>query len=108
MPAHTHDLRVEQGADFRTEIPDVDGQNRPRNRTGWTGQATIRHTPDSDVLAKPQVTLQPGRVVLAIPGAASAGWRWRKARHEVMLRGPHGERERFAAGRVWVDPSLAR
>lgn len=108
MGARSVDLLVEQGADYRVEFPDLDEQDRPRNRVGWSAQAAIRHSPDTGVLAKPQVTLQPGRVVVVVPGAASAGWAWRRARYEVRLVGPLGERERFAAGRVLVDPTLVR
>lgn len=101
-------IEVQQGADFRLELPALDGQGRPRNLAGWSARAAIRYTPDTDLLGEPTVEVKPGRVVLAIPGAVSAGWAWTRARWEVTLTGPQGQCERLAVGRVRVDRTLLR
>lgn len=100
------DLHVQQGADYATDLPVVDVHGRPRTMLGWTGQAAIRLSPDSLLIYEPVVTVRPGSVRLAVPGAESRSWAWRRASYQVLLCGPKGERERFAAGRVIVDPTL--
>lgn len=100
------DLHIAQGADYTLDIPTVDDRGRPRTLTGWTAKAAIRHAANFPTIHEPQVTVRPGSVRLAIPGAVSAQWGWRRSSYQVVLRGPNGERERLAAGRVIVDPTL--
>lgn len=102
------DLRVRQGADYSRDFPALDEHGDLRVLTGWVARAVIRHTPDSAVVHEPDVVVRPGLVRLTIPGAVSDGWGWRRSRYEIALVGPRGQRERFAEGRVQVDPSLVR
>lgn len=102
------DIHIPQGADYRVDIPALDDDGRPRNLAGWKARAAIRHSPDTELLAEPTVEVKPGRVVLVIPGAESAGWDWTRARWEVSLTGPRGQLERLVVGRVWVDRTLLR
>lgn len=97
-----------QGSDLVEVFPDLDGSGNAPPRGGWSVRAAVRHTADGPLVAEPVVVFGPGRVELSVPGAVSAGWSWRRARYEIVLAGPSGERERFASGRVHVDPSLVR
>lgn len=98
---HTDRLLVPQGSDWSHAFP------AGRDLTGWHAEAVIRHTPDTvEIAARPQVVLGDGVVTMKIRGQDSASWAWRKSRYEVQLRGPAGQRERFAAGRIHVDPTL--
>jgi hypothetical protein len=106
MTARREDLTVEQGADYQHDFPVLDEQARPRTLTGWTAEASVRYAPDSPLIATLGVLVRPGSVRLTIPGSVSAGWSWRRARYEVRLVGPQGQRERLAAGRVLLDRSL--
>lgn len=100
------DLHVQQGVDCVVDLPTVDRHGRPRTLVGWTAKAAIRHSPDTPIEHEPAVTVRPGSVRISIPGSVSAGWGWRRSSYQVVLCGPQGERERHAAGRVLVDPSL--
>ena len=100
------DLHINQGADYTVDIPVLDEQGRPRYLAGWSVKAAIRHSPGTPTIHEPAAVIRPGLVRLTIPGTVSASWAWRRSSYQVELRGPKGERERLAAGRVIVDPTL--
>lgn len=100
------DLHIAQGADYTNDFPITDDQGRARTLVGWTAKAAIRHAPGSPLVHEPHVQIRPGMVRLTIPGHVSAAWTWRRSSYQIELRGPRKERERLAAGRVIVDPTL--
>lgn len=100
------DFTVMQGSDHVEWIPDLDGRGNAPQRAGWTATAVVRHTPDGPLVAALDARFGPGRVEVTIPGSLSAGWAWRRSRYQVKLEGPQGKLERFAAGRIVLDPQL--
>lgn len=106
MTAQRLDVTVEQGSDFTLLLEPRDEQGRPRSLVGWRAEATVRHSPDSPVVAELDTVVRPGSVRVTIPAALSATWDWRRSRYEVRLLGPQGQRERLAAGRVVLDRQL--
>jgi hypothetical protein len=110
MPALEYALLVEQGSDYRRAIPVFDRiTKQSQDVTGWTAAGQIRATPTSDsVLCQLDLTPDGTDVMLFIPAAESSTWTWTKARYDIEVTSPSGDKSRIIKGLVIVDPEVTR
>ena len=99
---------IDQGSDYRLRIPILDDADHPVDVTGWSAVGQVRKDADSPLLHDLAVTPTGTVVLLHIPGSASDGWTWTRARYDVKLLDPNGVPTRLLEGTVKVRPAITR
>lgn len=111
MTARRYDLRIEQGSDYRLQIPIVNDEGQPFVVTGWSARGQIRLSLNDEQPVfelYDHLALGVTTVELLLPAEVTAEWTWRQARYDIELVNPEGRPTRLLEGHVFVSPEVTR
>lgn len=90
-------LIVRPGADARLEL-ELEGM-----RPGWKAAVAVYVRRMAPPIYTASLRIQPGRLVIEIPGSETATWAFGVGSYDVRFIGPKGQQEIPYSDRVYVD-----
>lgn len=105
-----HNLSIVQGQDGDGVLfPVIDGNNTPVDMTGWTGQAQVRETYESELVDSLVVSCSDTGVLVTWAGGQTSAWppfTW--GVWDLEVTSPLGETTRLVEGKVYLSPEVTR